>query len=140
MHRKHDIRLADDFAREVCLLKHFYAWSDFVIDILVYRQKQRPLLRKIILLWMEVISDEKQRKKSLKLFNDFIGKKRCFNMLQNGFGIWRQQTLKLRDILKRRLKKLKKKERYLIQKQMKRKLKLTFSLWYTQTKVTRFIQ
>jgi hypothetical protein len=57
MHRKHDIRLADDFAREV-----FYAWSDFVIDILVYRQKQRPLLRKIILLWMEVISDEKQRK------------------------------------------------------------------------------
>jgi len=95
MHRKHDIRLADDFTREV-----FYAWLDFVIDILVYRQKQRPLLRKIILLWMEVISDEKQRKKSLKLFNDFIEKKRCFNMLQNGFGIWRQQTLKLRDILK----------------------------------------
>ena len=83
---------------------------------------------------------QKTKKKSLKLLNDFIEKKRFFNMLQNGFGIWRQQTLKLRDILKRQLKKLKKKERYSIQKQMKRKLKLTFSLWYTQTKVTRFIQ
>ena len=70
MHRKHDIRLADDFAREVCLLKHFYAWLDFVIDILVYRQKQRPLLKNNITMNGSSLR-RKTKKKISKAFKQF---------------------------------------------------------------------